>query len=264
MSDFRMFFGAASGSDHIALRAFREPNVMCSYATKENIPKYDPARLFVDSGAYSVVPGEGDYQTGVEEYLDHVEEVDADLFALRDYPCEEGVLDDLGRSVEEHQNRTTDAHIRVLDAFEARDMDATPVAVLQGRDADDYLDHLDRMRDMGLVRATGYVGIGTLCGRDDVEEIGEIIRRVGEATDARLHAFGVKVTTFRETDALDYLSSADSLAYSSRTRRRERSERWTNKAGHYSRMRAQIDDLVGEGRVEERSQRTLDAVGGAD
>lgn len=207
------YFGAASGSTRKALRELQEPNVMLNYATKLNEPWYGIERLFVDSGGYSFIKGVGEYKTSDADYLDFIEEHEPEVFALRDYPCEPEVLDEHGRTVAQHQKMTTDRHRDLVDALDERSIDAQPLAVVQGWAVEDYLEHVDDLRDNGLL--ADYVGIGSVCRRNAEDEIREVILSVRDAlpSGTDLHAFGVKGSVLRYPDVRNSLESADSQSY---------------------------------------------------
>lgn len=206
----KMFYGAASGQQRSSLRRLEPEAVMISYATQNNTPWDGDYRLFVDSGGFhQMETGNGEYEDSNDDYLAYLRDHEPDLWAHRDYPCERELLKSLGRSVKDHQERTTEKHIELADA----DVPGQPVAVVQGWSVDQYLTHLDSLRDHGLL--TEYVGIGTVCGRDNVSEIAEIITAIRDALPKRikLHAFGVKGNVLRFTEVCDALASADSAAY---------------------------------------------------
>lgn len=213
---FTFYFGAASGSSRKALRKLDEPNVMLNYATKNNTPWEGIDRLFIDSGGYSFMKGMGEFETTNKEYLRFISEHKPELWALRDYPCEPDVLEEHDRTVENHQRMTTDRHRELLNLYEDPNysVPGQPVAVLQGWRVDNYLRHLDQMKDAGTL--TQYVGIGSVCRRNRESEIREIVLRVSEALPAwvdRLHAFGVKGSVLKFPDVRAALSSADSQSY---------------------------------------------------
>lgn len=104
---FRFYYGCASGSDRKALRKMEEPNVMISFATANNTPFETIDNLFVDSGGYSQLHGNEEYQSSDTAYLDYVAEHTPEKYVLRDYPCEPELLWRHGRTVGEHQHRTT-------------------------------------------------------------------------------------------------------------------------------------------------------------
>lgn len=213
---FTFYFGAASGSSRKALRELQEPNVMLNYATKLNQPWYGIQRLFVDSGGYSFMKGKGEYETSDSAYLDYVDEHDPEIFALRDYPCEPEVLNEHDRTVEDHQDRTTDRHVAILDLLGDRSIDGQPLSVIQGWAVNDYLRHVDQLSDHGAI--TDYVGIGSVCRRGQAGHIRQVVLAVRDAlpSSVDLHAFGVKSSVLRLPDVREALTSADSQSYEMR------------------------------------------------
>lgn len=191
-----------------------EPNVMINYATENNQPWEGIENLFIDSGGYSFIKGKGEYQTSDSQYLEFIKRVQPEIFALRDYPCESKVLEEHGRTVEKHQEMTTKRHRKLLDLWsDAWWQSSQPVCVIQGWELDDYLRHLDQLRENGLL--TDYVGIGSVCRRNQDEQIRDIVMRIRQELPPRckLHAFGVKKNILRFPDAFKALDSADSMAY---------------------------------------------------
>lgn len=225
--------GAASGQQRKALSKISPPFVMISYATRNNRPlpftrwleqDYD---LWWDCGGApkTFLNGDmaetGDYLTSDEAYIDHVESyIDAEgvgetLYALRDYPTMPDVLDLHGRTVEDHQRMTTERHRSLLDLHEKRDLDATPVATVQGWYVEDYLRHIDQLDDAGILDRVEYVSVGSVCARKDVKMAGNIIVNVRDTLPDRLklHAFGVKGDVLQYEEVVEAIDSADSNAY---------------------------------------------------
>lgn len=215
---FTFYFGAASGSARKVLRQLQAPNVMINYATELNEPWPGIDRLFIDSGGYSFMKGRGEYETSDADYLAYVAEHAPEQFALRDYPCEPEVLAEHGRSVADHQRMTTERHASLLDKLGDFDIDADPVAVVQGWHPGDYVDHAAELADRGLLTDT--VAIGSVCGRDAETDIRQVVLAVREAVpDAvDLHAFGVKGAALRFPDVREALVSADSQSFEMKAR----------------------------------------------
>lgn len=217
--EFTFYFGAASGSSRKALKKAEESHVMVSYATKMNGRIGAEDVHFTDCGGApdSFKDGDlaekGDYVTPDAEYVEYVQDVDADLWTLRDYPCEDEVLQQHDRTVAEHQGMTTERHRSLLNLAEDAGVDGQPVSVLQGQTLDEYLSHYDQMRDAGVL--TDYVGIGSVCRRHAEDEIQKIVTGIRDELPERyrLHAFGVKIPVLEKPGVLNALSSADSCAY---------------------------------------------------
>ncbi|SEO97382.1 hypothetical protein SAMN05216388_102530 [Halorientalis persicus] len=198
--------------------AFNAPEyAMVSYATKMNEP-WDGPSWILDSGGYSTLSSNPEYETSISDYITFIEERDdlIEHFALRDWACEPDLLRRWDRSVTQHQQWTLRDHIETIEAASNRGLDADPVAVLQGYDVREYLEHLDLLQDHGLI--TDKMGIGSVCRRGQTERIRNTVLRVRDALPSRvdLHGFGVKQTVMNSPDILAALDSVDSNAWDSR------------------------------------------------
>lgn len=258
---FTFYFGATNGQTKGSIKRLDEPNVMLNYASYQGQPWESIENLFIDSGGYSFIKGMGEYETSHEDYLEWVANTDADLFALRDYPCEPDVLEKHGRTVQEHQNMTTRDHCELMDLYDDMPEFSQPVAVVQGRDVQEYLEHIDDLQDHGVL--TKYIGIGSVCGRHAVKEIKPIVKAVDEATPTgtQIHGFGVKIPSLQEREVYDRLASADSMAYSytARTDSRDRQIMcgFRQHALHYLEMRREVMTI--EENHNSKRQNTLTA-----
>jgi len=268
---FTFYFGASSRISRKALRELHEPNVMLNYATKMNRPWGGIEQLFIDSGGYSFMKGKGEYGTSDGKYLDFIEKHGPDLYALRDYPCEPDVLNDHDRTVEDHQRRTLERHVSLLNKHEDRRLDERPLSVVQGWRRSDYLDHIEQLRDHGAV--TDYVGIGSVCRRNQAPEIRRIILAVRDALPATtdLHAFGVKGSVLRFREVAEALDSVDSAAYDWSQSRvpSQRSDgesfTWRDSARAYLNWRHQLEQTMGSESYHNRQQQlTVAADGGTN
>lgn len=187
---------------------------MISHATQNNTPWDGGHKLFVDSGGYHhMVAGSGVYQTPDEAYLEYLLKHRPHLYALRDYPCEPDLLEQLGRTVADQQARTLDHHIELFDRVDGHTLADAAVTVVQGWTKEQYLAHLDDMAAHGL--PMDRVAIGSVCRRGFDEDIAEIVLAVRDAlpAGAHLHAFGVKGSVLRFREVVDALDSVDSAAY---------------------------------------------------
>lgn len=187
---------------------------MISYATRNNTPLQGDHLTFVDSGGFHhMMNGTGEYHDTNMEYLEYILNHDPHRFACRDYPCEPELLDKLGRTVKDHQERTLAEHIDMFDAVSGDQLSSKIVSVIQGWNPNQYLSHLDRLRDHGCLGHN--VAIGSICRRNQDQEIAEIILRIREALppNTNLHAFGVKSNVLQYQEIAKALDSADSAAY---------------------------------------------------
>ncbi|MFC7193492.1 hypothetical protein ACFQL4_00675 [Halosimplex aquaticum] len=197
--------GAASGSSRKMLARAqrwlegpRPSRIMVNYQTMLNgrDSRWRDYDLFIDPGAYSMFAppengGQGlaEYPESTELYLQAIGTLQPTCYAWRDYVCEDDVREFHDWSVREQQQRTLEAHIECAELHDILDISAEPVAVVQGWEPEDYQQHAQQLRDHDLV--TDRVGIGTMCGRDDVEVCEEIVAAVREVLpDVELHAFG--------------------------------------------------------------------------
>lgn len=250
--------GAASGASRKALAKAqrwldgpRPSRIMVNYQTKNNSrdSRWRQYDLFVDPGAYSLFApspvGQGldDYPESTGSYLQAVGNQQPARYAWRDYVCEPDVREHHNRTVAEQQERTLDRHIECADGHEDLGISAEPVAVVQGWDPDDYREHAQALADHGLV--TDRVGIGTMCGREDVAVCEDIIAAVREVLpDVDLHAFGLDSACYSSEYIMDEIRSTDSLAYCWQYRRPAGWSRTEYVLMKYLRHRARWDEAV--------------------
>lgn len=209
-----IFYGAASGQQRAALRRLDPEGVMISHATAKNTPFEGDHDLFIDCGGYHhMMTGDGEYGDADAEYVAYLAEHRPEWFALRDYPCEPDLLEELGRSVEDQQRRTTRRHRSLYPMVRDRGLADRAVAVLQGWTPGQYLHHLDQLAEHGLL--TDRVAVGSVCRRGADRDIAEVILAVRDALPSRcgLHAFGVKGSVLRFEEVAAALDSIDSAAY---------------------------------------------------
>jgi queuine/archaeosine tRNA-ribosyltransferase len=236
----RFFFGEASGSAKKTLQKMEEPDVMISFATKTNTPWYGIDTLFIDSGGYTLLKS-GKGHPPKEKYQTYLQRWQPDLFALRDYPCEPDLLDDLGETVESHQEKTAHDHAEMLDMI--GELNGKAVSVLQGWTVDDYLRCIELFDDYGI--PMNFVGVGSVCRRNSEREIRSVLTAIRrQLPDAHLHAFGVKTSVLRYRGVADLIDSADSLAYSYATRWNHDSSNWKNTTLEYLRMRKSVKEAI--------------------
>jgi hypothetical protein len=214
MSLQRVYLSLASGSQIKTARRLNYPHILINYATKMNKPpKYPYETLFIDSGGFFSSLKAGMYLTDNKHYLDYIQKVKPDFFALRDFPCEPELLKKHHRSVNDHIRMTVENHVALLDMLPEYSIDAKPVPVLQGWRREDYLHCIDLFNEAGLMG--DYMAIGSVCRRTAVENIREVIVAVRDNVPAwvRLHGFGVKLTALRDLAIWNALYSVDSGAW---------------------------------------------------
>lgn len=223
--DFTFYFGASCGSSRKTLRQMEEPNVMLSYATRTNTPWDSISNLMVDSGGFSLLQkGEFEYPDSVEAYLNYVEESGARHFVTRDLPAAPDLIAQLDRGAATAIASTVSLTRETLEAYRERDMDAEPMAVLQGTTPREYVDCYHELVSEDLL--TGRLAIGSLKPYSTAKQVA-IITRVREQIDAdtdwsgdriELHGLGVDVDALKHAGVRRALSSADSSRYISTAR----------------------------------------------
>lgn len=176
-------------------------------------------RVAFDSGGFTELDRHGYWRGSDLSYAGEVREWVAevgmpDLVAIRDWMCEPSIRAKTGKTVAEHQART----IESFTTLKAVAPEIPWMPVLQGWECDDYLDHIEQYASAGVDLTTEpVVGVGTICKRQATSQAARIIRAVS-LHRIRIHAFGVKSDGLRKFG--DWISSADSMAWSYVARRR--------------------------------------------
>mgnify|MGYP001612691651 CR=1 FL=1 len=192
----------------------------------------------LDSGGFVALRSAGDYPFSPDDYLAAVAMWRPVWAASMDYPCEP----ELCATTNHTPSERIAATVELATYLCARSDRIVPV--LQGYTAEEYADCW-----RGLPR-TGRVAIGSLCRRQGLPEIRELVRRLRELDlPPRRHGFGVKLTALRYPDVASFLTSVDSNAWEY-MERRERQRlllglplydrlRWT--FAHYQRQVAALE-----------------------
>jgi len=186
---------------HRRLRAYKKLPVACG-----------PWAL--DSGGFTELSKYGGWRTTQDEYVEavrrYVEEVgQLEWAAPQDWMCEPAMLEKTGLTVREHQDRTVSNYLDLRDR-------GPFVPVLQGQHLEDYEVCVDLYRDAGVdLWAEPIIGLGTVCRRQRAPEIARIVNELA-SSGLRLHGFGMKSDGLARVGHL--LTSADSMAWSTRGR----------------------------------------------
>ena len=185
------------------------PRIMLSYNFTRTIKKPWKIEIpfMLDSGAFSVIMSYGKYPYTIKQYAESIEKWDPDVAWTMDYPCEPSVRKKGKYDTEKAQLMTNRNQIRLLD------LNAKTQMVVQGWDIQDYLENLDRIKEMGLL--TERLGIGSVCRRGQNNEIARVIRAIYNNVPGwvKLHGFGIKISVLKNTDAKFILHSADSQSW---------------------------------------------------
>lgn len=207
----RMYWGCVGGSMSKALRHMEEPHVMVSYASTAKVWDWIE-HSFLDSGGYSLMLEAGEHPP-TTEYMEYVEEKQPEKYAIQDYPCEPEILEEHGRTVEEHQELTLERAAECLAEHQDRGISSDVVSVIQGWEKSDYLHHIDLLKDQGCLTDT--VGVGSICRRGQDDEIAAVLSAVRDALPERcdIHAFGVKTNILSRPKMRGVVDSVDSAAW---------------------------------------------------
>lgn len=172
----------------------------------------------MDSGAFSEVSMNGKYTFTPEEYLHYVELHQPSLFFNMDYMCELFVLQKTGLTVREHQKKTIENQIKIMDLLDNYKIKGTFAGCIQGWQISDYINCIDMLKEQGLI--TSIMGVGSVCRRNSKKQILEILYAVKqELPNIKLHGFGIKTDVLKEPLAYGCLDSCDSMAWSFEGRR---------------------------------------------
>ena len=156
----------------------------------------------LDSGGFIALRRAKDYPFSPDEYLAAVNAWKPTWAASMDFPCEPELCAESGRSVQENIAATVE-YARYLCARDGR-----IVPVLQGYTAKEYEEC------WRLLPKTGRVAIGSVCRRQSLAEISELVRCLAEFVDARWrHGFGVKILALRRPEPRAFFTSVDSNAW---------------------------------------------------
>lgn len=184
----------------------------------------------LDSGGFTELQKHGRWTWTPQQYLDLATQLHEglggfDWIAPQDWMCEPIVVHGgvangqrfvgTGLSVLEHQHRTVENGLRLRELAPH-----LPIRlVVQGYSIDEYLHCVELYRRAGIdLSNEPLVGVGSVCRRQDTDEIAEVFRELHGA-GLRMHGFGVKSAGFRKY--AQYLASADSLAWSFNARREQ-------------------------------------------
>ena len=164
----------------------------------------------LDSGGFTELSTFGEWRTETDAYVAAVSRYGAEIGNLcwaapQDWMCEPWIVEKTGLSVREHQERTVSNYLEIRGQ-------GPFIPVLQGWTLEDYETCMGLYADAGAdLAAEPVVGVGSVCRRQDTEEIGRIMLAVRDA-GISAHGFGVKKQGIARYGCL--LESADSMAWS--------------------------------------------------
>lgn len=172
----------------------------------------------LDSGGFTELSMHHEWRVEPERYVEQVRQFRDELGGMQwaspmDWMCEPWITAKTGRTVLEHQQLTVDNYL----TLRALAPDLPFVPVLQGWQLDDYHRCADLYAAAGVdLTRVPVVGVGSVCRRQGEESIAVILQSLQER-GLNLHGFGVKTQGLLLS--VEFLTSADSLAWSFRARR---------------------------------------------
>ena len=232
------YLSLAAGSQIKTARTLKYPNILINFMTRtNNPPKYPYQNLFIDSGGFYSSMVTGRYTKSDKEYLQFIEKIMPEYFALRDYPCEPELLRKHGLTVKQNIQRTVDNHIILLDILPKYCINSEPIPVIQGWKKEDYLDCIDAFNEQGLI--SNYMAIGSVCRRTAVRNIHDVIIAVRDNIPSwiKLHGFGVKLTALKDIAIWKALYSVDSGVW-------DYTARWTKLRGSVDIPTASLNEAI--------------------
>lgn len=171
-------------------------------------------RFAIDSGGYQELSLHGRWTITPHQYVKEMKRLlrevgTPDFIATQDWMTESEVLAKTGKSVEEHQNLTTESYLQ-LRAAGGRELEPLWIPVLQGQTVQDYLDHFAVYMNWGVdLRMVNVVGVGSVCRCAQNERLRDVFAALRNLGLRRLHGFGVKEKAFGWTDALAHPTRPD-------------------------------------------------------
>jgi hypothetical protein len=213
--------------------------------------------VMLDSGGFTELGKHGRWTWEVPQYVDFCRQVVAGLrrviwIAPQDWMCEPFMVAKTGLSVRKHIELTVENGL----ALRAAAPELPIKYVVQGWAIEDYEYCCSLYEAAGVdLAAESLVGVGSVCRRQSADEIAEVFR-VLHGRGLKMHGFGVKTRGFEKY--AQYLTSADSLAWSYQARRHQAPMPGCEGRGHincanclrwaltwYDRRVAQLDRLNG-------------------
>ncbi len=172
----------------------------------------------IDSGGFTELSMYGEWTVSVKQYVEEVRRfVDCigniQFAAQQDWMTEEVILKKTGLTVEDHQRKTLENYLDLINA--APELPWAPV--IQGWTWGDYMRHAEAYQKAGIdLSKPPVVGVGSICRRQATLRIGTILACLQD-TRAKLHCFGMKTRGLPLNQK--HIGSSDSLAWSFRARR---------------------------------------------
>lgn len=199
--------------------AFLSAGVTWSYTHCKTLVPFEfserTEEIFLDSGGFSFFSKYSEYPFSMEDYIHWIKGMqDANkqkvkYVAILDYPCEP----EINRKAFSTNQERIEATVR--NATKCLRYDISPakwIPVLQGYTVDEYLHCLKLYKDQNLY--LDYIAIGSMCRRNDLNQIHKILKAIKEETDAKIHLFGLTIKALEYIPIYDLIDSCDTIGYS--------------------------------------------------
>lgn len=198
-------------------------------------------KWMLDSGAFTQILQHGKFVISEDKYVEIIkrhEDKNLVCAVTQDYMCEPFILEKTGKTVREHIRMTVQRYFNILKKMRKAGCKTMLLPVLQGIEAQDYIECLDLYEDgwrklqnlYGMLYRFGgdaftlpnRIGFGSMCKRNgNPGEVEAIIDQMHHRlTKFHIHLFGFKTTGLNfKWDIASRIHSADSFAYSMRDRK---------------------------------------------
>jgi len=220
-----IFFTGISNISHASKVDYSFISINRLIGKRKRKSDFEAKTWIMDSGAFSQVSTAGEHHLTAGEYAEQINRWSRCGILVRavaqDYMCEDFILDKLGRTVEEHQKMTINNYVQLDLIRERKEIDVPIMPVLQGYEPEEYAKHV---QDYGSsLKQNAWVGVGSICKRNsNPESIIDVLNAILEIRpDLRLHGFGIKKTCLQDSAIRDRLFSADSMAWSFKSKKKE-------------------------------------------
>jgi hypothetical protein len=204
-------------------------------------------KWMLDSGAFTQILQHGKFIISEDKYVEIIkrhEDKNLVCAVTQDYMCEPFILDITGKSVRDHIRMTVQRYFNILKKMRKAGCKTMLLPVLQGIDAEDYIEclHLYEEGWWKLQNTYGYlyrfggeefarphrIGFGSMCKRNgNPGEVEAILDQMEyDLANFHVHLFGFKTTGLNfKWEIASRIHSADSFAYSKRDRDKNIHER---------------------------------------
>jgi hypothetical protein len=170
--------------------------------------------IFLDSGGASLFEQYSDYPFSLDAFVQWIKAMQetndnkVKYVAILDYPCEP----EINRKAFSTNQERIEATVRnAMKCFRHDISPAKWLPVLQGYSVEEYLHCLKLYKDQNLY--LDYIAIGSMCRRNDLDQIHKILKAIKERTDAKIHLFGLTIKALKKLAIYDLIDSCDATGY---------------------------------------------------